>query len=184
MWMNIDSKQWTMNENWRLIWFSTSSWKCEMVGLKLWTSCDFNENSENNQHVVIICFHQEQTSFKRMEETVSLMGLRLSQNINCCKSRMKGKFRRVLLFRSIRSFGRDDGWFNCWRLWLTEMISELFVNNGIDLGNGLFSDVVFVTQWCWWEVFEDIGISEFVWVGCCVCTGAGDCPSERRATHL
>ena len=26
--------------------------------------------------------------------------------------------------------------------------------------------------------------SEFVWVGCCVCSGAGDCPSERRATHL
>ena len=137
-----------MNDNWKLFWFSTSPWKCGTIGFKLWRSWNINENSENIQHVVIICFHQEQTSFKWMEETVSLMGLSSLQNINWFKFRMKGKCWRVLLFGFIISCGRDDRWFNCWRLWLNEMLCELFENNGIDLGNESFSDDVFVTQWC------------------------------------
>ena len=75
-------------------------------------------------------------------------------------------------FWSIRSFWRDDGWFNCWKFRLTEMLCELFVNNGIDLGNEWFSDDGFVTQWCERGVFGK-GRSEFVWVGFGVVRGRG-----------
>ena len=80
----------------------------------------------------------------------------------------EGKFGKVLLFWSIRSCGRDDRWFNCGRLWLNEMICELFVNNGIDLGNEWFSDDVFVTLRCERESLgkEEVNLFGLEWVLC------------------
>ena len=73
--------------------------------------------------------------------------------LTVAKSRKKEKCWRVLLFGSFRSFGRDDGWFNCGRLRFNEILCELFGNNGIDFVKEWFSDDGFVTQWCERGVF-------------------------------
>ena len=144
------------------------------------------KNSENIQHVVIICFHQKQTSFKWMEETVSLTGLRSSLNINCFKSWKKGECWRVLLFLIdqklwerlwvIQLFENEIEWNDLWVVWEQRdwfcqwIILRWWV-----------CDSVMWTGSRWRERKNWICLG---WVGCCVCPGAGDCPSERRATHL
>ena len=164
MWNNIDTKQWTMNENWRLLWFSTSSWNVKRLDwsdedheISLKTVRIFNVLSS----FVSIRSRCHSNGWKRQFHWRGWDHRSISTVSN---PEWKGSFGRVLLIGSITIFGRDDEWFNCWRLWLNEMLCELFGNNGIDLVNEWFSDDGFVTQWCERESLGK-GRNEFVWVG-------------------